>query len=82
MYFSSEIHMRKKMTKQYVRIKGMIVNFPGSCFTHEEPIPETNGCEKYLPKSIPTIFGLGGGKYCWAKYPASNSARVADPERT
>lgn len=32
-----------------------------------------------IPKSIPTTFGFGGGKYCWAKYPAKRNANTAPP---
>ena len=28
---------------------------------------------------MPTIFGFGGGKYLWAKYPANKTANIDEP---
>lgn len=59
-----------------------ILSLPSSsAITSTSPLPgwKTPTEQKVVPRSNPMTFGLGGGRYCWPRYPARNKARIAEP---
>lgn len=62
---------------------GMLLCPFSSGITFTCPLPGRNTpTEQYVvPRSIPITFGVGIGKYCWARYPASKRVKIAEPKR-